>query len=177
MTQQSSEKLPTWAEDGNLNVLVETPKGSRNKLAWNEKHSLFELKGVLPAGAVFPYDFGFVPSTRGEDGDPIDLLIFMDEPSYPGTLVKCRLLGVIEAEQTEDGETERNDRLLAVAAGSRTHGTYKALDDVDGKLLEEIEHFFKSYNQVKGKEFRVVGRGGPERARELIEQSRIPEKK
>ena len=168
---RSPEKLPTWDDEGRLNVVVETPKGSRNKLAWNEDYGIFQLKGVLPAGAVFPFDFGFLPSTTGEDGDPLDLLILMDDPTYPGVLVPCRLLGVIEAEQTEDSRTERNDRLIAVAANSRTHSRYHAIDDLDETLLHEIEHFFESYNDVKGKQFRVLGRGGPDRARRVIEEA------
>ena len=116
----SPKQLPTWDKEGKLNVVVETPKGSRSKLAWNDEYRMFELKGVLPAGAVFPFDFGFLPSTVGGDGDPLDLLVLMDDATYPGVLVPCRLLGVIEAEQTEEGKTERNDRLIAVAANSRT---------------------------------------------------------
>jgi inorganic pyrophosphatase len=166
---RSLEKLPTWDNQGRLNVVVETPKGSRNKLAWNEEYGMIELRGVLPAGAVFPFDFGFLPSTLGQDGDPLDLLVLMDDATYPGVLVPCRLLGVVEAEQTEDGKTERNDRLIAVAANSRSHARYASMQDVDENVLHEIEHFFRSYNEAKGKEFRVLGRGGVDRAREIVE--------
>src|SRR5947207_11435270 len=102
-------------EDECVMVVIETPKGSPNKLAFEPRYGTFMLKGVLPAGAVFPFDFGFVPSTRAEDGDPIDVLVLMDAPVFPGCIVPSRLIGVIEAEQTEDGTTIRNDRLLAVA--------------------------------------------------------------
>src|SRR6187549_1983500 len=108
-------------EDDCVLVVIETPKGSPNKLAFEPRYGTFVLKGVLPAGAVFPFDFGFVPSTRGGDGDPLDVLVLMDAPVFPGCIVPSRLIGVIEAEQTEDGETERNDRFLAVAANSATH--------------------------------------------------------
>lgn len=108
-----------------LNVIIETPKGSRNKFNYDEDYNLFKLGGVLPAGAVFPFDFGFIPSTIGGDGDPLDVLLLMDEPAFPGCLVSSRLIAVIEAEQTErDGETTRNDRLIAVAADSRAHQTH-----------------------------------------------------
>ncbi len=164
--------LGAFAEDdGELNVVVETPKGSRNKYNYDEKLGLFKLGGVLPAGAVFPFDFGFVPATLGGDGDPLDVLVLMDEPAFAGCLVRTRLVGVVEAEQTErDGETTRNDRLIGVAADSRLHNRVRALESLGATLLEEIEHFFVSYNQVKGKEFKPLTRSGPGRARELVEE-------
>ena len=113
---------PSTPSSGDLHVIIETPKGSRNKFKYDEAHGLFKLGGVLPAGAVFPFDFGFVPTTLGGDGDPLDVLLLMDEPAFAGCLVAARLIGVIEAAQTEeDGTTERNDRLIAVAAESRNH--------------------------------------------------------
>src|ERR1044072_8151320 len=117
-------------EDDSLIVGIETPKGSQNKLAFEPRYRTFVLKGVLPAGAVFPFDFGFVPSTRGGDGDPLDVLVLMDAPVFPGCIVPSRLIGAIEAEQTEDGETERNDRLIAVAADSATHRSIRELNDL-----------------------------------------------
>jgi inorganic pyrophosphatase len=168
----SFAKLPPFdRKTGDLHVVIDTPKGSRNKTGWDEKRELFELRGVLPAGAVFPYDFGFIPNTRGEDGDALDVLVLMDEPVFAGCLVACRLLGVIEAEQTEKGETERNDRLIAVAANSRTNGHLQSLNDLNSKMVDEIEHFFVSYNAAKGKKFRPLGRFGPERAKKLIEKA------
>ncbi len=165
-------KLPaTDRESGHLNVIIDTPKGSRNKFSWHEKRGLFELTGMLPTGAVFPYDFGFIPNTRGGDGDPLDILVLMDEPAFTGCLVRSRLLGVIEAEQTEKGKTDRNDRLIAVAAKSRTSGDLKSITDLNPKLLDEIEHFFISYNEAKGKKFKPLRRYGPERARKLVLRS------
>lgn len=161
---------PIDPDSGDLNAIIETPKGSRNKFDYCEGLGLFTLGGVLPAGAVFPFDFGFLPSTLGEDGDPLDVLVLMDEPAFTGCLVRSRLLGVLEAEQTEKGETNRNDRLIAVAAGSHHHADVCSLDDLNQRLLEEIRHFFVSYNQIKGKEFKPLRCSGPERARTLIEE-------
>ncbi len=159
------------AESGDLNVIIETPKGSRNKFDYEPKLGVFMLAGVLPAGAVFPYDFGFVPATLGGDGDPMDVLVLMDEPAFAGCLVPCRLIGVIEADQTErDGETTRNDRLIAVAASSHNHHDVNTLSDITTNLVDEIEHFFVSYNQAKGKEFKPLKRSGPARARHLVEE-------
>jgi inorganic pyrophosphatase len=158
-------------ESRELNVVVETPKGSRNKFGYDEKRGLFRLKGVLPAGASFPYDFGFIPSTVGGDGDPLDVLLLMDEPVFTGCLVAARLLGAIAARQTErDGATMRNDRLIAVAAKSSTHRNVKSLARLNTNLVEEIEYFFISYNQFKGKEFKPIARYGPQRALKVVKE-------
>ena len=153
-----------------LNVIIETPKGSRNKFKYDEELGLFRLSGVLPAGAVFPFDFGFVPSTIGQDGDPLDVLVLMDEPAFAGCLVASRLIGVIEAEQTEEDETSRNDRLIAVAANSHLHRDVHALHDLSDGLLTEIEHFFVSYNAVRGKQFKPAGRHDADQAIKLVEE-------
>ena len=169
--QHPSALLPPFGDDGDLNAVVDTTKGSRNKFAYDEQLGLFKLAGVLPAGASFPYDFGFVPSTLGDDGDPLDVLILMDEPAFVGCLVPARLIGVIEAEQTErDGETGRNDRLIAVAVDSRSHEALRSLGDVADNLLHEIEHFFVSYNDAKGKVFTPLRRAGPQRATTLVHE-------
>jgi inorganic pyrophosphatase len=165
------ERFATFDDEETLNAIIDTPRGSRNKFKYDEQKHLFKLAGVLPAGSSFPYDFGFLPSTKGEDGDPVDVLILMDEPTFTGCLVPARLIGVIEAEQTENGKTERNDRLLAVATDSRNHRDLKKVDDLAPNLRHEIEHFFVSYNSAKGKEFKVLGSHGPERARELVSES------
>jgi len=163
---------PFDSRSGDLNVIIETPKGSRNKYTYNEERSLFQLGSVLPLGAVFPFDFGFLPGTIGGDGDPLDVLLLMDEPAFPGCLVPARLVGVIEAEQTEGEkqDTTRNDRLICVASPSRTHKDVMTLDDLNDAILEEIEHFFISYNRIKGKRFTPLGRFGPEKARLLVEK-------
>jgi inorganic pyrophosphatase len=166
---QLSDLSTTDANSGTVNVIIETPKGSRNKFDYDREQGLFKLGGVLPAGAVFPFDFGFVPSTLGEDGDPVDVLVVMDEPAFAGCLVPSRLIGVIEAEQTEsDGKTTRNDRLIAVAENSRAHHDVRSLDQLNENLVAEIEYFFVSYNTIKGKQFKPLGRFGPERAGELV---------
>src|SRR5436305_1907558 len=91
-------------------VIIETTKGNRNKYKYDDEFSCFSLAKVLPEGLMFPFDFGFLPGTIGEDGDPLDVLLLMDEPTFAGCLVVCRLIGVMEAQQTErDGTSERND--------------------------------------------------------------------
>src|SRR3954470_14670386 len=149
-------------------VVIETPKGSRNKYRFDEELGLFVLGGVLPEGMSFPYDFGYLPATLGEDGDPLDVLLLMDEPAFCGCIVPSRLIGVIEAKQTEkDGKPLRNDRLVAVSVDSRTFGDCKSLKDLSGRKVDEIAEFFVSYNRVKGKTFKVLAVAGPGRAKAL----------
>jgi inorganic pyrophosphatase len=161
---------PFDRKSGNLNVVIDTPKGCRNKYAFDFDIKAYKLKTVLPHGAVFPFDFGSIPGTVASDGDPLDVLVLMDEPAFVGCLIKAKLLGVIEAEQTEDGKTERNDRLISVAAESHTHASLTSLRKMDSILVREIEHFFVSYNKVRGKKFKVKGLKGPATAKRLIEK-------
>jgi inorganic pyrophosphatase len=163
-------EMSAFSKSGDLNVIIDTPKGSRNKFKYDVELGLFKLGSVLPAGALFPFDFGYLPSTKGGDGDPLDVLVLMDEPAFVGCLVLSRLIGVIRADQTEDQETTRNDRLIAVAAASRHHSDIHSLDQINENLVREIEHFFISYNTIKGKEFKPRGQFGPERARQLVEE-------
>jgi inorganic pyrophosphatase len=169
--QSPYERLDPFDEKtGDLNVVIDTPKGSRNKFEYDHDLGLFRLGGVLPAGAVFPFDFGFVPSTLGGDGDPLDVLVLMDEAAFAGCLVLARLIGVIEVEQTEDGKTIRNDRLISVAAKSRDQMEVTSLKQINDNLVNEIEHFFVSYNTVKGKEFKPLGQFGVDRATTVVEE-------
>jgi inorganic pyrophosphatase len=159
---------PFDAKTKHLNVIIESPKGCRNKYTFDEHKDLFVLSGILPVGAVFPFDFGFIPGTTGGDGDPLDVLVLMDEPAFPGCLVPSRLIGVIEAKQTEKGKTGRNDRLIAVAAKSIVHADIKFISDLNRVMLEQMEHFFISYNEIKGKKFKSLGRFGIKKALKIV---------
>src|SRR5262245_64152201 len=166
----SVNELPAVDPDsGRLNVVVDTPKGSRNKYKFDERHGQWRLSKVLPQGMAFPYDFGFLPSTRGEDGDPVDVLLLSDEPTFPGCVVPARLIGVLEAEQTEGGKTVRNDRLVAVVETPYNPAEFHSLKEVSRQRLDEIEHFFVSYNRMEGRRFKPLARRGAGRARELLE--------
>src|ERR1700693_2045514 len=112
-------------------AIIETPKGFRNKFDYDPESNLFKLGGLLPEGMMFPFDFGFIPSTLGEDGDPLDVMVLMDEPAPVGCVLTIRLIGAIEAKQQEKGgDWERNDRLLAVATHAHTHAHIEELDDL-----------------------------------------------
>src|SRR4051795_11571090 len=133
---------PFNGEKDAVHVVIETVKGSRNKVSFDEELNIFRLKKVLPEGMSFPYDFGFVPSTVAEDGDPLDVLVLMDEPGCTGCLVECRIIGAILGEQTEDGKQVRNDRLVGVAVPSHTHSDLEDIDNLNSALLREIGKFF-----------------------------------
>jgi inorganic pyrophosphatase len=149
-------------------VIIETARGSRNKLDYDPEHGLFELKKVLPHGMVFPFDLGFIPSTLGDDGDPLDVLVLMCEDVPAGGKSPARLVGVIEAEQVGDDQTERNDRLIAVGAFSHEYSDVQSITDLGGGVLDDIEHFFNSYNETEGREFKPIGRRGPHHAEKMV---------
>lgn len=145
-------------------VIIETPKGRRNKFNYDPQIEAFTLGGLLAEGLSFPFDFGFVPSTIAEDGDPLDVMVVMDEPAHVGCVLSARLIGIIEAEQTEDGKTTKNDRLIAVALYSYSHENILSVTDMNQSVLKQVEEFFVSYNRSRGKKFKVTGVGGPLKA-------------
>ncbi len=151
-----------------LRVVIETPKGSRNKFAFNTKERIFELKKVLPSGMEFPYDFGFAPSTIADDGDPVDVLVLMDEPAFPGCVLGCRPIGVIEGEQGSGKNKERNDRIIAIQKDAHSWAEVKKLEDLGKEFCRELEEFFVNYHKLSGEQFRVLGMKGPDIARKLV---------
>ena len=150
-------------------AIIETPKNRRNKFDYDPKSNLFKLAGLLPEGMAFPFDFGFIPCTLGDDGDPLDVMVLMEEPAHVGCLVDVRIIGVIEAKQTQDGKTESNDRLFAVAVHSYSHQKVASIEDLNPSMLDQIEQFFVSYNKLRGKKFKLQGHGGPKRAIAILE--------
>src|SRR6266850_1277574 len=140
-----------------LRVVIETPKGSRNKFAFDPDEHIFELKKVLPSGMTFPYDFGFVPSTKADDGDPVDVLVLMDEPAFPGCVLTCRPIGVIEGEQGNKKDKERNDRIIAIEKDAHSWADIKTINDLGKEFCRELEEFFVNYHKLSGKEYRVLG--------------------
>ena len=148
-----------------IHVIIETPKGSRNKYSFDPDQKIFALKKVLPAGMAFPYDFGFIPSTKAEDGDPTDVLVLMDEPAFPGVLLKCHLIGIIEGENESKKKTERNDRLVAVQESNHSYSHVKHIDDLGKTFVKELEDFFVNYHELGGSQYRILDVRGPGEAR------------
>ena len=138
-------------DDRKLRVVIETPKGSRNKFAFDPKEGVFELKKVLPAGMTFPYDFGFVPSTKADDGDPVDVLVLMDEPAFAGCVLTCRMIGVIEGDEGQGKEKARNDRIIAIEIDAHSWEGVKTVDDLGKSFAKELEEFFVNYHRLSGK--------------------------
>lgn len=168
-----SRLKPTDEQDKQLlRVVIETPKGSRNKFAFDAEQHIFQLKRVLPAGMTFPYDFGFIPSTLADDGDPIDVLVLMDEPAFPGCVLSCRPVGVIEGEQKSKEGKERNDRILAVEKSAHSFAEVNTVEDLGKQFQRELEEFFVNYHRLDGSEYRVLGMKGPDRARKLVNNGR-----
>lgn len=164
---------PLDEDDKNLiRVVIETPKGSRNKYAFDPELKVFELKKVLPAGMAFPYDFGFVPSTQAEDGDPVDVLVLMDEAAFTGCVLKCRIIGIIEGEQGDKKDKERNDRVVAVEKDNHSFADIKHIDDLGKPFLSELEEFFVNYHELSGEKYSVISVKGPAHAKKRIEDGR-----
>lgn len=155
-----------------VNVIIETPKGSQNKYSYNPDYKVYTLRKALPMGTVFPFDFGFIPSTKGQDGDPLDMLVIMDQPAYPGCHVETRILGVLTAMQTEeDGKKIRNDRFVGVAECSVQYHSIKKIKELNNSMVEEIENFFIDYNKHQGKKFKPIKWEDAKTALEMIARS------
>jgi len=155
-----------------FDVVIETPKASAQKYDYDPDSHFFRLKKILPAGMVFPYDFGFIPHTKGEDGDPLDVIVISEFCSFPGIIVKCRIVGAIKAEQTaKKGKDKmiRNDRFIAVPSCSSIFEKVKSIDDLPKDILHQLEEFFVDYNRLEGKEFRALKQLDAKDAKKLIE--------
>ena len=173
-TRKAAESTTGTAKSGDklLQVIIETPKGCRNKYSFDDLQKIFVLKAALPAGMIFPYDFGFLPRTLADDGDPIDVLVLMDEPAFPGCALMARLIGVIEGEQTDGKKTNRNDRLVAVADTAHMWANVKSIKDLPKKSLHEIEEFFVNYHKLQGKKYKLLAVKGEKTALTLIAKAR-----
>jgi inorganic pyrophosphatase len=167
------EQLDTFDEDGAVRVVVEASAGTRSKFKYDPRLGVFALDHVIPPGTAFPLDFGFAPHTIGQDGDPLDVLVFTDEPSPVGTVVPARLLGVIEARQASNGKKPvRNDRFLAAAKASKAYESWKEIGDVPAKVVDAIEAFFVTYNALRGVNFKPAARHGASVAARLLREGR-----
>ena len=154
-----------------VDVIIETPKGSAEKYDYVPDTPFFKLSKILPSGMVFPYDFGFIPKTKGEDGDPLDVIVISEFNSFPGVIIKCRIIGALTAEQSAESKSNkmiRNDRFLAVPKCSNIFQDIKELKDLPKQTTDQLEQFFVEYNKLEQKKFEPLGKADRKAAWQLI---------
>jgi inorganic pyrophosphatase len=166
-------KLPTWADSGHVHAVVETPRGSRAKLEFDPKLGAFTLAKPLLAGLTYPYDWGFIPSTKAEDGDPLDVLIIHDAATYPGLVLTCKPIGVLEVLQSSKGKKERNDRVFVVPDRSSFEGDLQDIRRLPSRAIKELEKFFEATNALEAKTLKFLGWRGPAKAIKAIKKSSL----
>jgi inorganic pyrophosphatase len=167
-------RVGPFAEDNHVWVVIETPAGSRTKYSWDDKAQAFRAGRVLPLGMAFPFDFGFIPGTKADDGDPLDALVIADAPLVVGALVECRVLGAIKvrmADEAGDEETVQNDRLICVPAKSLRGAEWKKLADIGKQLAAELSGFFETYVARQGRKVEIRGQVGARAALDLVRKS------
>lgn len=164
-------KLPPFDRQGNVHVVVETPRGAKAKLKYDPELKVFVLSKSLMAGLTYPYDWGFVPSTAADDGDPVDALVVHEAATSPGLVLKCKVIGVLEILEHRKKRKQRNDRIIAVPVNSHAE---KDLDDVrqlSKQVREELEKFFVATAELQSKTLECLGWRGPKHASQIIKTS------
>jgi inorganic pyrophosphatase len=162
--------LPTWADKHHVYTVVETPRGSRAKLELDAKLGAFTLSKPLLAGLTYPYDWGFIPSTKAPDGDPLDVLIIHDAATYPCLVLCCVPIGILEVEQIKNGKKERNDRIFAVSDRSPFEGDLQDIRRLPARAVDELEKFFRATDALEPKKLYFLGWHGPSRAVKMIKK-------
>lgn len=158
-------------ESGAFRVVVEAPRGSRVKLRYDPEHDVFVFDRALASGLAYPYDWGFVPGTTADDGDPIDAMVLGDEPMWPGTVIPAKPIGMIRLSQLpllgrgRKSVRQRNDRIIAVRASEASRYGERRLPRV---LIEELEEFFAAASKLPRDRVRVEGWAGARAARDAI---------
>jgi len=163
-------KLPTWADKKKIYAVIETPRGSTCKLDFEPKLRIFTLAKPLMTGLSYPYDWGFIPSTMAENGDPLDVLVIHDAQTYPGVVLRCRPLGILEVEQRSKNGKERNDRVFAVPERSPLETHLEDIRDLPSRAREELQQFFLATDALEDKKLEFLGWRGPIHAVKTIKR-------
>lgn len=162
--------LPPFDEQHNLRVVVETPRGANIKIKFDENLGCFSLSRILPLGVAYPYDFGFVPQTLAQDGDPLDVMVLIDAVTYPGVVISCRPLGALQVE--ERGLRGRpNHRLVAVPVKAARKDEVRNFSDLGRRMQQELERFFVMSSSFTSKDPVVRGWVGPDAAGEMVQRA------
>jgi len=151
-------------------IMIETVKGGNLKYKYDPQTGLFKLRKALPLGMVFPYDFGFIEGTKGEDGDPLDAMIISEFSSFTGCKMKCRLAGVLLAEQTEGRKKVRNDRYFFIPDESIIFSQVSSMKQLGNKHNEQLKDFFVNYNRAEKKLFTPLQMIAPGKGAKLLEK-------
>src|ERR1700749_4324905 len=167
----SLNKLPSFSEDGDVHVVIETPRGSRAKFAYDPKLETFALSKSLLTGLSYPHDWGFVPSTKADDGDPLDIMVIHDAATFPGLVVACRIIGILQIEQKSKKKSERNDRLFAVPRRSHSERALNDVAELTKPIREELEKFFIATDELEDKTLKIIGWKGPKAAVQAIKDA------
>ena len=149
-----------------VNTVIEIPKDSVNKYEYDKKLHVFRLDRTLFSPVHYPGDYGFIPSTLGHDGDPLDVLVLVEAPSFPGCLMEVRPIGVLQ--MVDQGK--RDEKILAVAESDPLYRQVNDATQVPQHLLREIEHFFSIYKYLEDKRTEIAGWGDVEEARKIIRE-------
>jgi inorganic pyrophosphatase len=165
------QKLPSLDDDDNIHVVVETPRGARAKLTYDPQLRVFVLSKSLMTGLTYPHDWGFIPSTLAEDGDPVDALVIHDAATFPGLVMKCKAIGVLEIRERSKKRTQRNDRIMAVPLHSHAEGGLRDVRQLSKQVRLELEKFFVATAELQSKTLECLGWRGPKRAMQLIKRS------
>jgi inorganic pyrophosphatase len=163
--------LPAFSEEGDVHVVVETPRGSRAKFAYEPKFEAFTLRKSLLTGLTYPHDWGFVPSTKADDGDPLDIMIVHDAATFPGVVLTCRIIGILQIKQKSKKKSERNDRLFAVPRRSHSEGSLEDVADLSKPIREELEKFFIATDELEDKKLEIIGWKGRKVAIQTIKDA------
>lgn len=158
--------IPAQPKPGIINVLIEIPAGSKNKYEFDKDMQAFALDRVLYSSVQYPYDYGFVPNTLADDGDPLDGMVMMDQPTFPGCVIACRPIGMME--MIDGGD--RDEKILCVPAKDPRFDGVRTLDDVASHRLDEIAEFFRSYKNLEKKVTEILGWQNVEKVMPLVEE-------
>jgi inorganic pyrophosphatase len=167
--------LDTFVDEESIHVVIESPRGSTSKFKYDAARGVMTLSRPLTSGLTYPHDWGFVPSTRAPDGDPLDCLVMWDGTSYPGVVLTCRSIGLLRVEQTnlKSRARERNDRLVALPTEAPRWESVRTVFDLDKRIREELEQFFLSAVAFEGKDLKILGWAGPDDALALLRNSSV----